>query len=142
MIQQYIGSKLIQAQAMNRQTYNDYRNWQLPDDENGSDEGYLVEYLDGGKPNHPEHVGYISWSPKEQFDKAYMLVGKIDHLPPFHQRLIAEKTQLDDKIIKLSAFLGTTAFYALSAQAAELLHTQLHWMERYSDTLGQRIAQL
>lgn len=30
-----------------------------------------MEYQDGGKPNHPSHVGYISWSPKAQFDAAY-----------------------------------------------------------------------
>lgn len=34
-------------------------------------EGYLVEYQDGGKPNHPDFAGYISWSPKNVFEKAY-----------------------------------------------------------------------
>jgi len=34
-------------------------------------EGYLVEYQDGGKPNHPDFAGYISWSPKDVFEKAY-----------------------------------------------------------------------
>jgi hypothetical protein len=56
---------------MTRLAYNEYRGWTLPADENGADEGYLVEYLDGGKPNHPSHAGYISWSPKAQFDVAY-----------------------------------------------------------------------
>lgn len=67
----YIGTKIVQAIPMTRAAYNAYRNWELPKDENGDDEGYLVEYLDGGKPNHPQHAGYISWSPKEQFDNAY-----------------------------------------------------------------------
>lgn len=67
----YIGTKSIRAVAMTRQEYNDFRHWQLPADENGADEGYLVEYLDGGKPNTPEYAGYVSWSPKEQFDNAY-----------------------------------------------------------------------
>lgn len=71
MSQIFIGTKIIAALAMTRLAYNGYRGWVLPADENGSDEGYLVEYLDGGKPNHPDHSGYISWSPKEQFDKAY-----------------------------------------------------------------------
>jgi len=32
----------------------------------------LVEYMDGGgTQNHPNHVGYISWSPKEVFERAY-----------------------------------------------------------------------
>lgn len=67
----YIGTKVIDATPMTRANYNEYRGWQLPADENGADEGYLVEYHDGGKPNHPLHAGYISWSPKEQFEKAY-----------------------------------------------------------------------
>lgn len=67
----YIGTKVISATPMTRAHYNEYRGWQLPADENGADEGYLVEYQDGGKPNHPLHAGYISWSPKEQFEKAY-----------------------------------------------------------------------
>ena len=63
--------KKVTVIVMDRLAYNIYRGWELPVDENGSDEGYLVEYLDGGKPNHPDHKGYISWSPKEQFDNGY-----------------------------------------------------------------------
>lgn len=70
-MQQYIGTKLVKMQPMNRADYNTYRGWQLPADEDGSDEGYLVEYLDGGKPNVPGHDGYVSWSPKAQADAAY-----------------------------------------------------------------------
>ena len=44
---QHIGVKLINAFPMTRQAYNDFRGWQLPADENGADEGYLVEYLAG-----------------------------------------------------------------------------------------------
>lgn len=71
MRQVYIGTKLVKALAMSRADYNTYRGWDLPAGEDGSDEGYLVEYLDGGKPNHPAHEGYISWSPREQFEAAY-----------------------------------------------------------------------
>lgn len=67
----YIGTKLINAETMTRAEYNIFRGWELPADENGDDEGYLVEYLDGGKPNTATHAGYVSWSPKEQFDNAY-----------------------------------------------------------------------
>lgn len=73
-MQTYIGTKLINAEPMNRQAYNDFRGWILPDDEDGSDEGYLVEYIDGGQPNTHEYAGYVSWSPKEVFDKAYRTV--------------------------------------------------------------------
>lgn len=67
----YLGVKEIVARAMTRLEYVQYRGWDLPEDENGNDEGYLVEYLNGGQPNHPGHAGYISWSPKEVFEKSY-----------------------------------------------------------------------
>lgn len=70
-VQKFIGVKLISAVEMNRATYNEYRGWPLPENENGDDAGYLVEYLDGGKPNDPRHDGYISWSPKDVFEAAY-----------------------------------------------------------------------
>lgn len=67
----HIGTKLIRAEPMDRAAYNAFRNWNLPTDENGADEGYLVEYQDGGMPNVPGRAGYVSWTPKEQFDAAY-----------------------------------------------------------------------
>lgn len=71
-LNEFESHKRVKRCAMNRLDYNKYRGWELPHDENGEDEGYLVEYLDGGKPNHPWHSGYISWSPKEQFDNGYI----------------------------------------------------------------------
>lgn len=70
-MQTYIGTKIIQARPMTRQEYNDYRGWTLFADEGGNDAGFLVEYVDGGKANHPEHAGYISWSPADVFIRAY-----------------------------------------------------------------------
>lgn len=67
----FYGTKKISATPMTRQAFNDYLGWELPSDEDGSDAGYLVEYLDGGASNHPDHKGYISWSPAAQFDAAY-----------------------------------------------------------------------
>ena len=70
----YIGTKIIRALPMARQEYNDYRGWELPANEDGDDEGYLVEYVDGGKANDPRHDGYISWSPSDVFKRAYRSV--------------------------------------------------------------------
>ena len=70
----FIGTKLVQAHPMNRLEYNEYRGWELPSNENGSDPGFLVEYTDGGASNDSRHVGYISWSPAEVFHKAYRQV--------------------------------------------------------------------
>ena len=71
MMTKHIGTKQVNSIPMNRLDYNIFRGWELPADEDGSDEGYLVEYLDGGAPNTPHYAGYVSWSPKAQFDAAY-----------------------------------------------------------------------
>jgi hypothetical protein len=70
-MQQYIGVKLINSKPMTRLEYNQFRGWELPADENGADEGFLVEYVDGGKANTPEYAGYVSWSPADVFERAY-----------------------------------------------------------------------
>ena len=57
----FIGTKMIEAEPMTRGQYNEYRGWKIPENENPSDDGYLVKYLDG----------YESWSPKKQFNEAY-----------------------------------------------------------------------
>ena len=67
----YIGTKTINAKPMSRQAYNNLRGWEVPADENPADDGYLVEYIDGGQANHPDFDGYISWSPKDVFERAY-----------------------------------------------------------------------
>jgi hypothetical protein len=74
-MQKFIGVKLINAIEMTRQAYNDLRGWKLPEDENGADEGYLVEYIDGGKANTKQFEGCVSWSPKEVFENAYRAVS-------------------------------------------------------------------
>ena len=67
----YIGTKSVLATAMTRGEYNDYRGWQIPENEDPSEQGYLVEYVDGGKPNDERHTGYISWSPSDVFERSY-----------------------------------------------------------------------
>lgn len=76
----FIGTKSVLATAMTRQEYNDYRGWELPADEShlANEQGFLVEYVDGGRSNHPDHEGYISWSPKDVFDNAYRPNGSLN----------------------------------------------------------------
>lgn len=70
-MKEYTGTKTIKAKPMTRGEYNKYRGWEIPADENPADEGYLVEYLDSPNSNHPDHDNYISWSPKDVFDRSY-----------------------------------------------------------------------
>lgn len=71
VMQHFIGTKEINAQPMTLGEYNDLRGWDTPENEDPETEGYLVEYLDGGEPNHEDFKGYISWSPKAVFEKSY-----------------------------------------------------------------------
>lgn len=75
----FLGTKSVRAYPMSRQQYVDYRGWELPKDENGDDPVYLVEYKPNplNKPNHPDHEGYITMSPKNVFDDAYRANGKL-----------------------------------------------------------------
>lgn len=67
-MEKYIGTKTIEAEPMTRGNYNKYRGWTIPADEDPDDEGYLVKYSDG----------YISWSPKKQFEEAYKMSGEMN----------------------------------------------------------------
>lgn len=67
----YVGTKYLYAKPMTRGEYNGYRGCETPEGENSADPGYLVEYVDGGKANHPDHQGYISWSPQDVFENTY-----------------------------------------------------------------------
>lgn len=76
-MESYLGIKMINAKPLNRLEYNQFRGWDLPNDENGDDKGYLVEYIDGGKANTKEYKGYVSWSPKDVFEKAYTPIYQV-----------------------------------------------------------------
>jgi hypothetical protein len=135
----YIGTKVIQGWPMTRAAYNTYRGWALPENENGADEGYLVEYLDGGKPNDSRHAGYISWSPKAQFDAAYRERPLTNAHAPHQQRVVDEKADLDEKIEKLGLFFATPTFTSLPAEEQSRLRQQQHAMTAYSCILRERI---
>lgn len=136
----YIGTKVINAKPMNRAKYNLFRGWNLPADENGNDDGYLVEYTDGGKPKVEWFNGYISWSPKEQFEKSY-IEFKVEGFLPHQQRVIAEKAQLDERLAKLNAFMTTSFYESISEVEKYLMKKQSEIMLEYSDIIHGRIVE-
>lgn len=135
----YIGTKVIHARPMTRQAYNDYRGWQLPDNEDGADDGYLVEYVDGGKANDPRHAGYISWSPKDVFERSYRPMQG-HGLPPHQKRVVTEKADLDERLGRLLAFFQTPSFEFMAETERSRLRNQARFMEGYSAALKERIA--
>ncbi len=134
----YEGTKRVLATPMTRGAYNDYRGWTVPADEDPADAGYLVEYQDGGKSNHPAHAGYISWSPSDVFERSYRQVAGAD-LPPHQQRVLAEKVELDTRREKLIAFFSTPVFHALPESEQILMERQAVAMRTYSEILAQRV---
>ena len=61
----FVGIKLIEAKPITRGNYNTLRGWEIPENENPNEEGYLVKYSDD----------YVSWSPKEVFENSYLKVS-------------------------------------------------------------------
>ncbi|MCS2475515.1 hypothetical protein NXX39_20780 [Bacteroides ovatus] len=133
-MKKYIGTKEINAIPMNRQEYNDFRGWKLPDDEDGTDEGYLVEYVDGGKANTPQYAGYVSWSPKAVFERAYKSIET-----PL-DRMYIEYNELLDKLNKLTVFLGREDKEKIAGGfQCELMELQRAHMKGYLLVLRSRI---
>lgn len=62
LMQEYDCHKKVHALPMNRGLYNTVRGWKIPENENPSDDGYLVVY------NRGTDDEYVSWSPKHVFD--------------------------------------------------------------------------
>lgn len=133
MMRTYIGTKTIKASPMTRGDYNVLRGWECPDDENPADAGFLVEYVDGGKANHPDFAGYVSWSPADVFERAYKLADT------WLDRLRIEQSELSERYGKLLDYLDSPAFDKLDSDAARLLRQQAAAMCSYGGILMQRI---
>lgn len=134
----YLGTKVIHAVAMTRAEYNKYRGWELPADENGDDNGYLVEYADGGAPNVEGHPGYVSWSPRDVFEKAY---GTPVRQTPetLADRIFAEKSWVTEKTLKLSLILNDPEQVAkLDEVELQMMRDQLEHMLDYTNVLIRR----
>jgi len=62
-------------------------------------------------------------------------------MQPHQQRVVDEKTELDEKAKKLSDFIGNSdIFLSLDAEEQERLREQNDIMWQYSEILGARIA--
>jgi hypothetical protein len=138
-MQTYIGTKMINARPMTRDTYSLYRGWTLPEDEDGDEPGYLVEYLDGSASNHPAHKNYISWSPKDVFEEAYVTLGKnVSGEPGYLQRLAGELAEAKHRENKLYKFFWSQTYPELSPEEQQLLRAQHLCMQSYISILKNR----
>lgn len=131
-MKQYIGTKEVKATPMNRGDYNALRGWQVPENEKPADDGYLVVYPNG-ESNVDGFDGYVSWSPKKQFDDAYYIAET------FRDRLAIEYEQLEERLGKLRVFIQSERFQSLAEEDRNLLVEQENAMDSYLAILNTRI---
>lgn len=127
----YIGTKLIEAEPMSLGDYNKFKGWTIPANENPKKEGYKVKYSDD----------YISWSPKEVFEKAYMKVEANENLK---SDISISQKMVDDfiKEIKVDT-VGekTTIVRAILKNGFELVEaSSCVDKENYEETMGAAIC--
>jgi hypothetical protein len=84
-VKNYIGFKVVKAEPMNLGDYNKFRGWTIPANENPEKEGYKIVYPDG----------YVSWSPKEIFDQAYL---EVDPNPKLKSEVSVSPKMVDEFI--------------------------------------------
>lgn len=136
-MKKYIGTKIVNAKPMSRAEYNLFRGWKLPEDENGDDEGYLIEYVGPGqKANTDEYSGYVSWSPKDVFDLSY------NSAETFFDRMIIEHKDLNGKVEKLNKFVCSDDVHSVSDTEHGLLRCQLIAMQGYLQILEMRMKRI
>lgn len=146
VMKKYTGTKIINAVLMTRLEYNNFRRWELPSDENGADEGYLVEYTDCGQVNTTQH----DWSPKDVFEKAYretdglsfglaieaMRKGLKVARKGWNGRGIFISLQVPDKNSKMTSpyiYIDTTGLYNANPHAPKGL---VPWLASQTDMLA------
>ena len=59
---------------------------------------------------------------------------------PHQERVVIEKQELDEKIVKLDIFTNSLTFKSLDEYERERLSGQLEYMNKYSSILGERIT--
>lgn len=114
------------AQPMTRLEYNEYRGWELPDGEDPTDPGYLMNF-----------GSHTAWWPADVVDKAFMVLPTA---PGYQQRVHGEHLQLLDRQEKLTVFITSPAFSSLVPAEQIRLSKQFHLQKQLLEVLSQRIA--
>ena len=134
---QHVGTKMVKRSAvpMTKKEYCEYRGWKVPVGEDPEELVYLVEYQadERNKPNHQDHKGYISMSPKYVFDESYHVCET------FKDRLVIEGQDLALKVEKLQeALMGNK----VPESEIMILNAQLSAMTTYLNILAVRMENL
>lgn len=135
-MEKYLGVKLVEAELA--KGYNNKLYTASSPDGVETQDGYKVVYEDG----------YVSWSPKDVFEKAYRKIKEFDFeylggkcSEEYQVRVCEEARELDYKINKLSSFIKNPAapFVILNKDEQIRLKQQLMAMQYYLTILVERI---
>jgi len=121
-VKQYTCIKSVKAEPCDLYTAQEVMGRKFYKDDCDNMMGYLVEYEDG----------YISWSPKDVFEKGYALAET--HV----DRMKFELAELNERIAKATHALYTPDL--MDSFEREQLSKQLEHMRGYAETLHGRIA--
>lgn len=135
----YRGTKEMRATPMTKAEYCLLRGWPIPADEDPAEEGYVVQYEDGGAPQEEMaakgFTGYVSWSPADVFERAYQ--PSSTHL----ERMEIEQGEVRERLQKLEGFIGTNPLFdQLSPLHRNLLLIQRNAMRTYLTVLETRFS--
>ena len=134
----YVGTKKVYPTAMTRAEYYLKLELRVPLNEDATEKGYMVEYLEGGKPNTSFSNMYVSWSPKDVFDKSYF-VEKDKKTAEILLRLNLELKELVSKYDALTLFLDSPQATTIPSVQLKLLTIQEPVMSAYISILQLRI---
>lgn len=125
----FIGSKILRAEPMYRGQFDFEKGRPVELNAESKEAGYKVVYEDG----------YESWSPKPQFDAAYVKIPNAEGKPGWLLRLLGEEAQLLDRISKLKAFLRAEGVKRIADDEHRDLMEQPNVMKDYASILARRI---
>ena len=135
----YIGTKVVHAIEMTRAAYNNLRGWQIPDNEDGNDAGYLVQCTEDDNMNVPGFTGHLTWVPKPVFEKSYS-VGVTEPVTTHTDRMKTEREKLAKDIHALGEFItNNPIFPSLAQEEQQDMRMQRVRMKDYLWFLDRRL---
>lgn len=133
-LKKYIGTKEVMAAPMDEATAVAKGFARKNEDNHEWRSGYHVQYT------NPDGSTYDSWSPKDVFEKSYLVAED------FKDRLIIEANELKVRFQKLKDFMNKKGFNEIAEKfgpkQAALMLSQYHGMDLYYSALICRIELL
>lgn len=136
-LQRFIGTKEIKACPMNWGKYCTLRGWEVKEDRDPKESGYLVEYHNDSASNVEGFEGYISWSPAKPFDEAYRIAENNYHLI----RIKIKNTQ--EEIDRLEKYLEKNKeYFKVFSVRDKLVRIQLQILKVYLQALDDEHSEI